>query len=315
MLLKEENQLKKRIDNIINLLKSQKRKMTASQIADILKIRRNEASTDLNILYKEGLVSKTNSRPVEFFWNENNKNENIIGSFNEIDENDSFYKFEKQNPSLENAIEKAKAAVSYPPNGLNTILFGETGVGKNYFAEKMWEYAKYIYKKNDINYIYFNCAEYADNPQLLLSELFGHEKGAFTGANVEKDGLVKKANNGILMLDEIHRLPPTGQELLFNLIDKGTIRKLGGTHEERIQLMIIGATTENPNNSLLKTFTRRFPVVISIPNLVERTLNEKLELIFSFFKQESKRLDMPIWISGETLKNLFSSKRKTILAN
>lgn len=64
-------------------------------------------------------------------------------------------------------------------------------------------------------FIIFNCADYAENPQLLLSQLFGHVKGAYTGAAVLKKGLVEKADGGILFLDEVHRLPPEGQELLY----------------------------------------------------------------------------------------------------
>ena len=57
--------------------------------------------------------------------------------------------------------------------------------------------------------------------------MFGHVKGAFTGADTDKIGLVEKANGGILFLDEVHRLPPDGQEMLFYLMDKGEYNRLG----------------------------------------------------------------------------------------
>ena len=80
----------------------------------------------------------------------------------------------------------------------------------------MYSYAKYIKRlKDDSPFIVFNCADYYNNPQLLLSHIFGHVKGAFTGADSEKEGIVEKANGGILFLDEIHRLPPEGQEMIF----------------------------------------------------------------------------------------------------
>ncbi|NRX13523.1 transcriptional regulator with AAA-type ATPase domain [Clostridium beijerinckii] len=82
----------------------------------------------------------------------------------------------------------------------------------------MYQYSKYIKKlPEDAPFVVFNCADYANNPQLLLSYIFGHIKGAFTGADKEKEGIVEKADGGILFLDEIHRLPPEGQEMIFYL--------------------------------------------------------------------------------------------------
>lgn len=63
--------------------------------------------------------------------------------------------------------------------------------------------------------VYFNCAEYAHNPELLSSHLFGHRQGAFTGANENKPGLVEQADGGYLLLDEVHRLPYEGQKAIF----------------------------------------------------------------------------------------------------
>ena len=88
----------------------------------------------------------------------------------------------------------------------------------------MYKYAIYARKlEAKAPFVLFNCADYYNNPQLLLSHIFGHVKGAFTGADVEKEGLVAKANGGILFLDEIHRLPPEGQEMIFYFIDTGSL--------------------------------------------------------------------------------------------
>ena len=105
-----------------------------------------------------------------------------------------------------------QASILYPPNGINCLILGETGVGKSMFAYLMHEYAIEMQVKNiDSPFITFNCADYSNNPQLLTSQLFGVKKGAYTGAEIDKIGLIEKANNGILFLDEIHRLPPEGQ--------------------------------------------------------------------------------------------------------
>jgi transcriptional regulator with AAA-type ATPase domain len=87
--------------------------------------------------------------------------------------------------------------------------------------------------------------------------------GHCTGAEVDKEGLVEKANQGILFLDEIHRLPPEGQEILYYLIDKGKFRRLGESDTFRnVSLMLIAATTENIESFLLLPFHRRIPMVI-----------------------------------------------------
>jgi transcriptional regulator with AAA-type ATPase domain/transcriptional regulatory protein LevR len=208
--------------------------------------------------------------------------------------------------SLFPAIEQAKAAILYPPGGLRTLLLGATGVGKSDLAEAMYRFAVDSGKLTpQAPFIVFNCADYADNPQLLLSQLFGHAKGAFTGAERPKEGLIEKADGGILFLDEVHRLPPEGQEILFYLIDKGKFRRLGETESLRkVTVMLIAATTEDPAAALLATFRRRMPMVIELPSLQERPLKERLCLIRYFFKREAQRTGSCLTIEADALKAL-----------
>ena len=94
-----------------------------------------------------------------------------------------------------------------------------------------------------------------------------------------------------LFLDEVHRLLPEGQEILFYLMDKGRFRRLGEVDTQReSHVMVIAATTENPQSSLLLTFRRRIPMVIEIPSLKDRPAGEKLQFILRFFQRESRRL-------------------------
>ena len=223
---------------------------------------------------------------------------NLVEKRNKID---IFNNLIGYNKSLKVVIEQLKAAIIYPPKGLHTILSGSSGVGKSYLAKLAHSYA--ITTDNFANnapFYEFNCADYAENPQLLVSHLFGYSKGAFTGADEAKKGIVELCDGGILFLDEVHRLPPEGQEILFSIIDNNTFKRLGDNKTNRkTSLMIIAATTENIDSSLLLTFKRRIPMNIKITDLDERDMEEKIELIKYFLYNESLKLNKEIILEKE----------------
>lgn len=298
----------------------------ATLIQNELGIVRNNASTILNQLWKDDRLIKINSRPVTFLTygmietiQEKHPLERKNSySFSELKAafestilqetiDDPFMHLLGNHSSLLNQIAQAKAAIVYPPKGLHTLILGESGVGKTTFAAAMHEYGMLAQNKkpDDFPFVTFNCADYFNNPQLLLSQLFGHVKNAFTGADRDKIGLVEKANGGILFLDEIHRLPPDGQEMLFYLMDKGEYNRLGEISAKRTsKLLIIAATTEEPNGALLSTFIRRIPVTITLPTFAEKPISEKIEIIDHFFYCEAVNLNKQIVLAPEVLKSL-----------
>lgn len=235
----------------------------------------------------------------------------VEGRFDNEQEPGAFTNLIGWQGSLRTQIQQAKAAVVYPPKGLHTLILGESGVGKSELAEAMYRYSVEVgQREKGSPFVVFNCADYAENPQLLISQLFGHIRGAFTGAAEDKTGLVQKADGGILFLDEVHRLPPEGQEILYAIIDRGVYRRLGETENQHyVNLMLIAATSEKLESSLILPFRRRIPMVIEIPPLNSRPLTERLELVHHFFKQEASRIGKKIVVRSNVIKALLSGDK------
>ncbi len=325
----------KRIDKIYEYIKAKSNEfkiadlqgrvgVDAAQIADTLNILRNNVSMELNTLHRQDKIVKITGRPVLFFDKE------VLGTLagepidlgpiqvNAIEECLPKSNLAQKGPfdyligadsSLKKQVEQAKAAILYPPDGLHTLIVGQTGVGKTLFAHMMYEYGKTVHKlAPDAPFITFNCADYYNNSQLLISHIFGHIKGAFTGADNSKAGLVEAADQGILFLDEIHRLPPEGQEMIFYFIDTGTFNRLGETARTRkAKVLIICATTEDPTSALTRTFVRRIPNIITIKPLIERSLQEKITIIRLLLSDEVQRINKPVKITVESIKALIGS--------
>jgi len=298
----------------------------AAEISQALQIMRSNVSRELNSLYRDGKILKFSGRPVLYFDRaifEQTKGVTLPSEIEELATVESgvisankltiqksgFDCLIGSDGSLKKQIEQAKAAILYPPHGLHTLIVGQTGVGKTLFAHMMYEYGKTIGKFSEQSpFIIFNCADYYNNPQLLISYIFGHIKGAFTGADSAKPGLVESADKGILFLDEIHRLPPEGQEMLFYFMDTGTFNRLGETTRSRqATVLIIGATTENPDSALTKTFIRRIPSIIKIQPLADRSMEEKLDIIKLLLANEVHSIQKPVKISVEALKALIGN--------
>lgn len=332
----------KRVERTLQLLvqlsRSEGRGVDANELAARLGAARQNVSADLNQLVREGRAVKVEGRPV-LYWEAESWNQMRVvhrapfadrpaaagsgtGSYRptgSLSERPQPAPFSNQpgephpDPlssiigaadSLRRAVEQAKAAVLYPPHGLHTLLIGPTGVGKSFLAERMHAFAIAAGRlPAGAPFVTLNCADYAANPQLLLAHLFGAVKGAYTGAEKDRLGLVQQADGGILFLDEVHRLPPEGQEMLFRMIDKGLVRRLGDAGpEQAVRVMLVAATTERPDSALLQTFTRRIPMLIPLPPLAERTAAERLRFVRHLLRQEAAKIGLELLIPQETLR-------------
>lgn len=295
---------------------------SANSIAIEINLSRSTVSSYLNKRVKEGKIVKVKEYPVIFldkevfsnmyFLPESNEYDSLEELFNERENElnrDSLSNVIGARGSLKEQIEQIKTAALYPKNGLPIMLLGPSGSGKTYLAQCIYDYSKQENLiSNKAPFISLNCAQYYHNPELLSSILFGYVKGAFTGADKDRKGLLESANGGILFLDEVHRLTDEGQEKLFTFMDSGEYSPIGDNSiKKKSKVRLIFATTESIQSVFLPTFIRRLPVIISIPSFSERPQQEKLNLIDSFFIKESEILDKTINVSSQVIYFLLSS--------
>ncbi len=304
-----------RKEKILAYVQAKNKAVTTKEIADDLGILRNNVSKELNVLVRAGQLSKIAGRPVKYQSLTDKTDTVTAETVSKIPDptepplkSSIFDTMIGQKDSLKTQIEQAKAAILYPPHGLNVLITGPTGSGKTYFANAMHQFAINQAMVENKNFVTFNCADYAHNPQLLMSHLFGYVKGAFTGAQEDRDGLIQKADGGILFLDEVHRLPPEGQEMIFYFMDHGTYSKLGEiTKVHHADVRLICATTEDPESSLLKTFVRRIPITIQMPQFEARSVREQLALLKRLLTLEANRTQKNITVTEDVVKALLGS--------
>ena len=127
----------------------------------------------------------------------------------------------------------------YAKSDANVLINGASGTGKELVAWNIHLKSKRKYEK----FVPINCGSIPG--ELIESELFGFEKGAFTGASGNKAGLFEIANNGTIFLDEVAELPPTAQVKLLRVIQEGEIEKIGRTEKISVNVRIIAATNKN----------------------------------------------------------------------
>ena len=292
------------------------KRFTAGGIAQALNAKRNTVSLYLNQLTNEHKLVKVQTRPVRFIHRAQFEKSNYalkkdtyatVAQLEQENNNQDILKsFAQINPSLKESVERVRAAVLYPNNGLPLLITGESGTGKSYLVGLINRFCrtnKLI--KTTAPFVTVNCAQYADNPELLTSNLFGYKKGAFTGADQDHDGAFVEANGGILFLDEVHRLGPKGQEKLFTFLDQGLVYPVGETsHGKRVSVRLCFATTEEVENNFLTTFMRRIPVKISLPPLSQRSREERLNLIYTLLCNEQREIAKPIIVSDQVLEML-----------
>jgi len=179
------------------------------------------------------------------------------------------------------------------PTDSPVFIQGESGTGKELVANTIWHYST----RKDAPFIALNCATFSEN--LIESEIFGHEKGAFTSAYQTKHGLVEVSDKGTLFLDEIAEMPLGLQAKLLRFLDSGEFRRVGGNKTMRVDVRMIAATNKDLT-SLIKTgrfredlYYRLNVINMTIPPLRER--KEDIADLSRFFLQKyTKKLSKSI---------------------
>ncbi len=181
--------------------------------------------------------------------------------------NTGFSRITGSSPALKKVMETAKIAA---PTDATILITGESGTGKELFAKAIHDHSA----RNKNKLISINCA--ALNETLLESELFGHEKGAFTGADKRRDGLFLHADKGTIFLDEIGEIPLSMQVKLLRTIQEREIQRIGNDKAIRIDVRIIVATNKNLKQEVKHgrfredLFYRLNVINIKIPSLKDR---------------------------------------------
>ena len=175
------------------------------------------------------------------------------------------------------------------PTDSNVLIQGESGTGKELVARALHN----LSKRAKAPLISVNCAAIPES--LIESELFGHEKGAFTGASAGRAGLVEAADGGTLFLDEIGELPLEAQARLLRVLQEGEIRRVGSVQSQKVDVRLIAATHRDLK-SLAKVaqfredlYYRLHVIALKLPALRERG-SDVSEIAHSFLKRQCTRM-------------------------
>ncbi|MBU83154.1 MAG: sigma-54-dependent Fis family transcriptional regulator [Flammeovirgaceae bacterium] len=203
--------------------------------------------------------------------------------------------------SLNHAIE---VAVQVAPTDMTVLISGESGTGKESFSKIIHS----ISKRKHGQFIAVNCGAIPEGT--IDSELFGHEKGSFTGANESRKGYFEVTDKGTIFLDEIGEMPLSTQSRLLRILENGEFMKVGSSKVQKTDVRIIAATNVNLEDAVRNKkfredlFYRLNTVPIIVPPLRER--EEDISLLFRKFASDfsDKNNINPIRLSEEAKKEL-----------
>ncbi|KUJ96080.1 MAG: CheY-like receiver, AAA-type ATPase and DNA-binding domain-containing response regulator [Desulfonauticus sp. 38_4375] len=197
---------------------------------------------------------------------------------NELSKENILSKIKGESPQIKSVL---KTIEQVAPTNTNILITGESGTGKELIARAIHE----LSPRKNYPFIAFNCGAFTE--ELIANELFGHEKGAFTGAYSFKKGLIEEANKGTLFLDEIGDMPLSQQVKLLRVIQEKELLRVGATKPVKIDVRFIAATHRNlqeeieEGNFRQDLFFRLNVISITLPPLRER--KEDIPILANYF--------------------------------
>ena len=192
------------------------------------------------------------------------------------------------------------------PQNVNVLILGESGTGKELVARALYQHSR----RNQAPYLAINCAAIPEN--LLESELFGHEKGAFTGADRRRIGKFEQCHHGTLFLDEVGDMPLSTQAKMLRLLQDGQFQRVGGNETLSVDVRVVAATNQNLEAMIedgrfrRDLYYRLRGVTLHLPSLRER-LDDIPELAHYFLFRFNRQLGTAVQsISQDALDRLQS---------
>lgn len=195
-----------------------------------------------------------------------------------------------QNPSMQKLLDTARQVA---PTDCNILISGESGTGKELLAR----YVHFMSQRAEGPFFAINCGAFTE--ELLANELFGHEKGAFTGASAQKKGLIEMATGGTLFLDEIAEMPPSMQVKLLRVIQEKEVLRLGATETVKVDARFLAATNREIEDALKDgrfrqdLYFRLNVVSLRLPPLSERKDDIPL-LSYHFARKYASIMNKPV---------------------
>jgi transcriptional regulator with GAF, ATPase, and Fis domain len=211
--------------------------------------------------------------------------------------------FVGDSPAMQEMVDQLRKVVD---TRVTVLIEGETGTGKELVAGAL----HYWSKRADKLFVAQNCAALPEN--LLESELFGHKRGAFTGATEDKRGLFELAHNGTLLLDEVGEMPPNLQAKLLRVLQEGEVRPVGSNVTKRVDVRVVAATHRDLEREVAEgrfredLFYRLRVFPIRVPPLRERR-EDVATLCNHFLRKYAAEFDRSVGGFGQQAMELLSA--------
>src|SRR2546421_5162629 len=203
----------------------------------------------------------------------------------QLREHGSFGKMIGNSPQMRKVYQTIEQAA---PTQASVLIWGESGTGKELVAQTIHQ----LSPRAQMPFVPINCAAIPET--LLESEIFGHEKGAFTGASERREGCFELADRGTLFLDEIAEMTPATQVKLLRVLQERTFRRLGGRQEQSVDVRVVAATNATPSEAVKSgklredLYYRLNVFAIELPTLRQRKDDLSL-LVQSFLTEFNER--------------------------